>query len=133
MPYTTEWLVPGRVLLQRIDGDITLDDVSALSAAAGDAISTEGTGVVHSIVDVTRIGKYPQSLRDIHQVFTLHPQQRARWFIVITQNPLLRFLSSMVSQMASPNFRICASLEEAAALLQRHDHTLVEISHAASD
>lgn len=89
-----------------------------------------GEAPVHNIIDATELGDFPKSLkvlRESSKYSVEHPN--AGWNILVgfSSNPLLKFLSSAVSQITGVKFKQVDSIEEAQAVLRRVDSSLVEL------
>jgi hypothetical protein len=133
MPYSVSWVVPQRVLLQQFYGHVTLDDVHDLSAESR-RYQNAGIPLIHSLVDLSSVEKYPTSLVAIRSAMTRqHDPDRIGWILLVgATNPILRFFASVITQVAGDKirFRLMDTREQALAFLREHDSTLQHIREA---
>lgn len=123
MPYSLEWYVPGRVMLERAFGDVTVEELVQLNAEVTTIIASEGIAPVHAILDLTDIGKYPTSIRDILGTMRQTVPGKEGWILVVTQSAMLNFFASIIFQVARLRVRVFPTLPEAVAYLGVVDET----------
>ena len=124
MPYSLEWYVPKRLILEKAFGDLTVEELVRFNAEVTTMITNEGTAPVHVIADLTKVERYPSSLRDILNTMRQNNPEKVGWMVVVTENPIMRFVASMIFQMARLRLRIFPTMAQAVAFLNDIDDTL---------
>jgi len=124
MPYQVSWYYEKRILYSRIEGDITLDEVKAMNDTIVQQYLPQGTPLVHSIVDVTRVGKYPMNVGQLSQAVKFD-NSTSGWLVVVSKaNPIIRFFASVITQVSDTRFRMYSTVDEAVTFLAGVDTTL---------
>lgn len=130
VPSEVKWYFEDRVLYERLYGTVTLDDIRSLNIASK-AFLANGTPLVHVIVDLSEVERFPTSLATIKEFVKPAPNQKALGWVILfgTTNPLLRFLSSVVTQLAGENvrMRVMDELGETLDFIRKQDETLSHI------
>jgi hypothetical protein len=126
MPYENGWYVGNRIAFQRIYGNVTIEDLQQNLQSTLVLIDT-GTPPVHVISDLREIVKFPMNVNQLKEVFQLPERPNMGWTVIITNNALLRFFTSIIVQIARTNYKIVTSYEDAVDLLRRIDPTLGEL------
>ncbi len=130
MSAEVKWYVEDRVLYLRIYGIVTLEDIQNLNVTATSLVAASKS-IVHVMVDLSEIERFPTSLATIKEfVKPTSNQQALGWVILFgTTNPLLRFLASVVTQLAGENvrMRMLDQLSDALEFLCKQDETLADI------
>jgi hypothetical protein len=125
--YTIEWMIPGRVVLTTMWGEISIEDVHAISNGLK-KFYEEGTPMIHSVVDVSRIEKYPNLLElQRSGKVEMHNEERVGWTVIVGTNRLIKFIVSMFMQFLKLRFKMLDSQAEALAYLQEGDKTLIGV------
>lgn len=124
MPASNEWMVPGRVLLTIIAGDLQLAEIQASNSEAQDWIGAQGVGPVHSIVELNSVERYPTSLKDIRSMVRADHPEKMGWVILVSDHTIVRFLTSTIAQLLRQKVRTFNRLDEACAFLWQDDPTL---------
>ena len=126
MGYTIEWLVPDRLYVMNIYGDIDLDEYLEGGEKAREFV-TSGVAPVHCILDLRGVKKFPVNMKQLNPGNTVMDEENLGWIFIMTQNPLINFLGSVISQVTHKHFRTVKTPEEAMTFLRRLDATLPEI------
>src|SRR5579871_3388456 len=124
MPYSIEWYVPNRLILEKAFGNLTIEELLRFNAEVTQIIADEGVTPVHIIADLSKVERYPSSLREIMNTMRQSNPEKIGWMVVVTENPILRFLASTVFQMARLRLRIFPTMTQATAFLNEMDETL---------
>lgn len=128
MPSKTRWLLENHVLFSLHSGVMSDEDIQKMDAETIAFLETSPAQQVHHIIDARAITK-AASIRQTMQVKApYHP--RTGWVITIgaTQNPLVRFLTALVTSATKLRYRETATLEAALTLLQQLDATLPDLT-----
>lgn len=123
MPIELSWQQPRRVIYERFHGTITIEEMSAIQQKFIEYLN-EGEAPVHAIIDLSAVRDFPKSISQIRQgLVSTGNTQLGRIVLVTGKNPVLRFISSVISQLILKNaqYALCDSLEEAARLLRERD------------
>lgn len=123
--YTLSWHIPKRVILNRIVGNFGLEQMLECNAAIT-AMVEEGEGPVHLIVVIENVKSFPTQVNEIKrstEAMMKHPDFGWIFFIGF-DNPLTRFLSSLVSQVAHIQFQHLSSINDIDNALARVDQSL---------
>ncbi len=122
MSYEVRWEVPNRIIYQRFHDVVTVQDVQNAQAKVI-ALIAESDGVVHTIVDLLEVVRYPRNLMEIREILNRRTRNDAGWVLLVNRNPLLGFMSSVVTRLAIQNsrFRVFATLQEAFDFLAEQD------------
>jgi hypothetical protein len=124
MPYSFDWVVQGRVVLEKAFGDVTIEELVRFNAEVTTLIAEQGIAPVHVIVDLTNVGKYPSSLKDIMSTMRQRVPDKVGWMLVVTQNPIMRFVASIIFQLARLRVRMFQTIQEALDFLKENDDSL---------
>lgn len=126
MPQQTVWYQPNRVIYQRYNGNLTAEDLSHANVNIRQLLQ-HGQPPIHLIVDALNVTQIPLNLKTIQESSNLSHDPNLGWMVVAVNNPLFRFFTSALSQIARAHFCIVASREEALATLMRLDGTLADL------
>lgn len=128
MPYTVDWMVEGRVVLDRLSGEVTMDDIAQTSERITDLMRQGKPPMVHLIVELTAVEKLPMGIHigKINQYMMHTKEPNLGWSLVVTKSIFLRFLASVATQVARGRYRAFDTFEEAVAFLADVDATLPE-------
>jgi hypothetical protein len=119
MPYEVKWLYEKRIANPAFIGIVTLDDMKNEIAELA-ALTKTGTPPVHVIVDMSNVERILPGLKQIRQ-YTPPVSSEIGWIIIVGQNPLVRFLSSISVQLSRANYRFYATTGEALDFLRQRD------------
>ena len=123
MPIDISWQQPRRVIYERFYDTVTIEEMSAVQKKFLDYL-TEGEAPVHSIIDLSAMHDFPKSLSQIRQgLISTGNIQLGRVVLITGKNPVIRFISSVISQLLLKNaqYTLCDSLEEAVHYLRDRD------------
>jgi len=129
MDYKMNWLKEGRVIHLRIDGEVTIEDLTVFNTEIRKMLD-QGTGKVHVISDMEEVGKVPTNMLKIREVITYFKHPNLGWHILINHknNPLSSFLVTVATQAAGLQVRQVSSFEDAVSTISRIDQTLTDFS-----
>jgi len=128
MPYRIEWYIEGRVVFEEAYGDVTVDELVRFNAEVTALINNEGIAPVHVIVDLSKVEKYPSSLREVLGTMRQKNPDKVGWMLIVTESPILRFVASTIFQIAHLKLRTFSNLQQAKGFLAEMDDT-VSMSH----
>jgi hypothetical protein len=124
MPVDNQWLVERRVLLTRLSGHLTIEEL-AESASVGTVMIASGITPVYSLVDLTDVTGFPTKLNDLRKVLAAGSSDKLVWIIVYgIPNPLMNFIASTFAQLSRTYFKVFDTFEGAKAFVKQQDRTL---------
>lgn len=123
MKTNIEWLIPERVALLTVVGDVDVQDLHEMDAAIV-RILDEGTQPVHIICDTSGMGNVPNSVNDLRNSQTYFTHPKLGWLLVIGLNPVTSFMARVVGNVTKMNVKTANSVEEAQQILGRIDSNL---------
>jgi hypothetical protein len=126
MPAENSWIVENRVMLTRLTGHITVEDM-AVSARKGTAMIESGVAPVYSLVDASQIEHFPLKLNELKTVSEQGSSDKLGWIIIYgIPNRLLSFLATTFVQVIGKRYRVVATQEEALEFVaQQEGETLI--------
>ncbi len=124
MPYSIDWEVEGRVVYERVYGDITVEELVRFNSDVSRLITKNGRPPVHIIMDLSEIGHYPYNLKDLMGIVRQTDDDQMGLTLIITQNPSVRFMASTMGQFAGPRLLVFNTEQETLEFLTNRDKTL---------
>ena len=125
MDYVLEWHIPKRVLLVKLSGDVSLEDLEQFN---GDMIRfiEQGIAPVHLVSLADNIRHVPTNLMRIKQIVTYLQHPNMGWMIIVQEkpNPLTGFMVSVATQAAGMKMRQVKSVDDSLETLRRIDLSL---------
>lgn len=130
MPAEISWYHENRIIYERFYGTITVEEMITLTQKS-EEYREAGIPLVHTIVDLSGIESFPKNLGAIRAAIKRPAHmERIGWIIIYgTQNPILKFFASAITQVfgGQVRFRLCETLEQSLAFLTERDQTLPEL------
>lgn len=131
MPIETKWYIKNRVVYQRHYGKMTVADfIQAKSALL--AFLDEGNAPIHCVVSLINIETYP-SLLEMQKFAQRSEHPSTGWTILVINNTVIRFISSLLVQLATKQFKTVSTMQEAWSFLCDRDSTLISLKHSQID
>jgi hypothetical protein len=126
MPAENSWIVDNRVMLTRLMGHITIEDMIA-SARKGTAMIESGIAPVYSFVDASQIEHFPLKLNELKSISEEGSSDKLSWIIIYgIPNRLLSFLATTFVQIIGKRYKVVATQDEALAFVaQQEGQTLI--------
>lgn len=121
------------VIVIKLIGQITIEDIQSLIEQSNQLIDTYNE-YVYFVTDTTQLEKIIFHLSDVSLLHTetLHP--KFGWSIIITTNPVFRFLGSMTTQLLATNrLKVVNSIDNAIEFLKDLSPQLINLSLADFD
>lgn len=123
MPYELNWGMENRVISLRMWDQITMDEIDTISPQLMEMLNT-GTPPVHLVADYTAVSGMPFSLQHSQSAVDVQAHPHIGWVMTVTQNPRMRFITSILLQITSMWMRQFANVDEAHAFLRQVDQNL---------
>ncbi|MBL8145583.1 MAG: hypothetical protein JNL34_04285 [Anaerolineae bacterium] len=119
MPVDVRWLIADRVVIHEFSGQVALADTTRASVE-GPMLSLAGTPPIHMIVNLLAVTQFPHSIQQLQIAIRQNPHldRLGLIVIVINQNPMLRFLATILTRVTFSNLRIGMADNMAGALQQ---------------
>ena len=125
MPYQTVWYVEKRIILTSYTGIINVEDIRG-QIDETHALIEQGTPLIHSIIDLSQIEKWPplNVVNEFRAMNIESVRERIGWSVIVANNVLLKFGSALFAPIFNLRQRIFSTLDEALIFLQENDPTL---------
>ncbi|MDX2162047.1 MAG: hypothetical protein SF162_12030 [bacterium] len=133
MAYQLRWLVPNRIITLYMYDELKAEEFRQMTLTTLEMME-QGTAPIHTLSIVAPDAVYPKSpqaiLSMIKSVNYIHPN--TGWVMQISQNPVQRFVASMIAQgMGNVRFATAHTVADALIFLKDRDVTLSDIDTAA--
>lgn len=114
LPYSIDWQITNRVLIIRITGDISAEQLAQLSAEAFEHIR-KASCPIHAIVDLQRLSVRPQTIQEAVRNAGQRQHKNQGTSVIVTppMHPVVKFICSAVMTTLQLKYDICDSLDEA--------------------
>src|SRR5215204_5278930 len=100
MPYEISWLVENQVIHIVINGDVTIDTITALSKAIAQYIEISDALLVHLLIYDKAVQSSPKQILKVLNAAQVLRHSRLGWFIIYgSDNKLFKFITQMLSQL----------------------------------
>jgi len=123
-----DWLIPNRVVKVAMVGDMTPDDFAEFDAQVISYIE-QGAQPVYILADLTQMGNVQGNPLTIKNNVTHLEQEKLGWVVMYGGNRGIRFIATMVFQLANQRVRFLPTYEDAVQFLMEIDDTISEIAH----
>jgi hypothetical protein len=121
MPAENTWVVENRVMLTRLTGHITVEDMKA-SARRGTAMIESGIAPVYSLVDASQIEHFPLKLNELKSITEEGSSDKLSWIIIYgIPNRLLSFLATTFAQVIGKRYKVVNTQAEALAFIAQQE------------
>lgn len=127
------WKVPERIMVMQFSGELSFVEfkTSILKAQATlEPMAGPEKPQIHVINDLTRTSTSTSQWMEFSQVNrfvkSLPAQLITGWLVIVDShpNPMMTFITSVVSQITKVRFRVLGSMDEALEFLTSVDNTL---------
>lgn len=131
MAHKSKWLVDEHIIFNKMDGEVTPDDIRAVVEDNIPMMDNESEAkLIHIIYDMretTLKGDVVAFQKASRAMFT---HGRMGWLLVInsSENRIVNMMASMVSKIFSAQFRQFTSLEDGLKFLNTMDISLPDLS-----
>lgn len=126
MPYTIEWHTPSVIIALHLTGDITLTDIQAFNTDVITMLDSVDCALAHVIADFSDANLLPTKVTDLRDTLTYLQHEHIGWTAVITHNQLMKFLTSIVSQMSQARFRSFETFTDAVEFIAYVDSANIQ-------
>jgi hypothetical protein len=124
MPVENSWIVEERVMLTRLIGHLTVEDMAA-NAQRGTIMIDSGVAPVYSLVDASLIEHFPLKLNEMKGLTEQGSSDKLGWIIIYgIPNRILAFLATTFVQVIGKNYKVVNTLEDALEFIRNREGTL---------
>lgn len=120
MPVEVRWYVQNHVLLARYYGNVTPDDIVNQYTVGFEMCESVDTVLVHLIADISEVQSFPKTVMDYKGRFG-EKAKNAGWVILVGENRMIRFLSTVVTNLMKLRFSYVNTLGEALEFISARD------------
>ena len=119
MPVENSWFIEGRVVLTRLVGDVTVEELETASKQ-GTALNEAGVAPIYGLVDMTELAHFPSRLNDFTKLIQQGKSDKLGWIIVYgIPNRMANFLATLFAQLIRTNFKVVNTQQEALEMIER--------------
>ena len=123
MAYTFSWVVPQRILLIELEGEVKVEEMSPLVDETHAHVNS-GQAPVHILIDANMLMNKPVNFQQITQLSKSMSNPATGWWIIMNPGKMVWFTASVLSKLLGVKLKSAESTEEALTILQRVDLTL---------
>ena len=125
-----KWLIRNEVILQRIEGEMSIDDLRSMAMTLIDMVEQSKRPLVHHIVDTRLMTQMPLNVREMSQnLFEPLRHPRYGWAIIIGKHdPVTKSVLSMALQINKIRYRFVPDPIDAARVIQEQDSAISPIA-----
>ena len=116
MPFEANWFVDGKVVFDRVVGDIDAQMIAEHDQVISAFLNAADSPKMHMIVDFSKVGTLPSvsAFTDIHWT----KDDRLGWVVVYgVDSAVVKFISTVVLQMTSVSHKFVDTKEDAIGFL----------------
>ena len=128
--YELRWQEENRVFYVKFEGDLSLEELCECSVRILNEYVSIGNPPVHMICDIGEATAFPKNVPVLARetiAYLRHPNMGWITFVGV-ENPMAKFIVSVLTQMVSVNSKNVKTLDEAMDVLRRADLSLLKIS-----
>ena len=123
MAYTFSWVVPQRILLIELEGEVKVEEMSPLVDETHAHVNS-GQAPVHILIDANMLMNKPVNFQQITQLSKSMSNPATGWWIIMNPGKMVWFTASVLSKLLGVKLKSAESTQEALSILQRVDLTL---------
>lgn len=124
MSFEVKWHTENTVVLVRLWGDLDIREFPEFDTLITQHIDASTQPLVHVWVDLKEVTKFPANVLQVHKALKHLGHERVGWSIIITENRIIRFVGTMITQIMRARFRAFTTDKEALDFLKKVDSTL---------
>jgi hypothetical protein len=121
MPVENRWIVENRVMLTRLVGQVTIEEMVE-SARNGTRMIEAGVAPVYSLVDASALEQFPLKLNEMRAISEQGSSDKLRWIVIYgIPNRFVSFLATTFVQVIRKHYKVVGTLEEAMAFVEKQE------------
>jgi len=122
-----QWYLDKRIVYNRFSGSISIETIMKGVEVMLDMLA-EGEAPIHIIFDARELKAQPTNIKQLSDASgRIMGHEALGTVIVVTENPMQRFVSNIIVQVFRKSIKIVASLAEGIETLERLDVTLSKV------
>lgn len=122
MNHHNVWLVENRLFVGYYAGEITTQTLIEGQQEVQHVLDNATDGrLIHAIVDMRFLVRYPTNLNDLIRATPIFKSPALGWVVLLSNNTLIRFLTSAVIHYSKPEFRAFMEIQKALDFLHEMD------------
>lgn len=131
--YTIEWLIEDTVIFLRLSGDLSLADARAIDAELA-RLTRAGKPPVHTVADLSELGKFPFDLISTVQINTHAKEPNIGWIVAYgSPSRFANTFAQLLAKVARVKFRFAHDKDEALRVLCAEDARLKALIETSKD
>lgn len=125
MGSSTEWLVPGYVVLTKLEGIISETDIMDMSQSTVEHfLATVIDRQVHIVADLRMMKEFPQNIVDFFPRIPGDTENRVGMVVIVSSQPIVRFLAAVYVKLSRRRFKAVETVSDALAYIYAKDATV---------
>ena len=124
MSYEVKWHTKDSIILVRLWGNLDIQEFPEFDRLILQHIEQSERLFVHIWVDLKEVTEFPVKLWQVQKSLTHISHARTGWSIIITDNRIIKFVGSVITQVAKARFRAFSTDEEGMSFLVDVDSSL---------
>ena len=118
MPYEIKWYLEPHIIYVHISGDVDAAEVKAIFRELSEH-AAQGTRPVYVVSDLSDLGRYPINAAEYQKAVKILAGYIDVSIVIGMSSPILKFISSFISQISQYELRMVDTLDEALAIIER--------------
>lgn len=119
------WHRENRIIKGQFVGDLSVEDLIALGKTAQEYVE-QGVAPVHFVVDVTKMGKFPQNVVVLRNSLSYLKNPKMGWNVIVGTPAIVAAFAQIIARVTGVSYKNVATMDAAMEFLERVDATLVE-------
>ena len=129
MPLMYQWLIPGRVIHQKLVGQITPEDIAKIDAGVLPWHDAATVPLIHHLIDATELVAMPNVTQLSRTQYVRHPKMG--WYVAGgVDSPLFTMLGTVMGHAVKLRVKLTEDMPSAITFLQSRVPDLPDL-HAA--
>lgn len=119
MPVKTTWIIEGSLLFTEVSGSVSAEELVKALSYGRDIVINEGIAPVYSVIDFSKITKFPVRLNEIMELLKLPPSPKLSMiFLSGIPNQFGSFLATTFAQLSRRAYKVTKTADEAFQLIE---------------
>jgi len=120
MPVEIKWYIQDHVLIARYYGHVSAEDIHKQYLEGIRMSESVDTALVHMIADIADVTSFPKNVMEFQGSFG-EKAKNAGWVVLVGENKMIRFLSSIISNLMKLRFAYVNTHDEAVEFITARD------------
>jgi hypothetical protein len=123
MAYELSWVVPSRIMLIKLEGEVSIEEMTQMIDETHAHVNS-GQAPVHILIDAANLHNKPVNFQQINQISTSMANPSTGWWVLVNAGKMVGFTASVLSKLVGVKLKTAATIKEARTILERVDLTL---------